>query len=189
MVDESDDSPIKGATVKATQSDGKLVGQTRTERNGSYKIVGLPIGATLSVIYTKDPTYSPDQHEIVVSAAQDGHILLLHGDHSYYERTAAKIRAKVDLVPAPKQQQAWESEWRAIEGSRIRPAAKGWIAQGLQSSAPEALRESSLFSAYASADTNTLQLLEHVGSSGRPAVANNVSPLIINNIMTTEKHI
>jgi hypothetical protein len=185
VLDDADDSPIGGASVKAVRTDGKMLAHTVSEANGKYKIENLPIGLKLTVTYAKDPIYSSDQHEIIVSATQDGRIVLLQGDQAYYEKMAAKIRAKAVSVAVSERTEVWQSEWRAVAQSPVRPAAKAWIARALLPNAPESLKKVPLFAAYASEDLNFLKAVENRPSSGE-ILANNVSPLIIDNMITTQ---
>jgi hypothetical protein len=130
-----------------------------SDLDGSYKMDGLPVHTKFKVTYQKQG-YMPDEHELTVTAEQEGRLLNLHGTAAYYERKALNIKAQLSRVPGPQQEQAWAAEWTKIANAPLPPAAKGSIARALQNSAPPSLQKTLLFSAYAQADPNVLEKLD-----------------------------
>jgi len=161
VVDDADDTAVVGASVQAAQVDGQVAVSTVSDRDGKYRIPGLPAGAKFMVTYTKQG-YVADAHSVEVTAVQDGRIWKQNGDRAYYERKAAKINAIVAEASPDRQQQVWDEEFRAVAKTSIKASAKGWIARAMLSGAPDSIRKSSLFEAYASADPAVLKRLDRM---------------------------
>lgn len=159
VVDDADDAAVPGASIQASKSDGTVVASATSGQDGSYRMRDLSSGARLVVTFEKDG-YAADAHPVRVTAKQDGRVLKLNGDKAYYERKAARIGAIVAQASGEQQQQAWDAQFMAIVRKPIPPSAKGLITRAMLSGAPESIKKSALFEAYATASPAMLKRLD-----------------------------
>jgi hypothetical protein len=169
VVDDANENPVPGATVLATEIGGKIVVTKISEKDGSFKMENLPAQTKFNVTYSKQG-YISDQHDIVVTAEQNGRLVDLNGTSGYYQKLGESINANLKNLSGPQRDQAWAAEWSRIASAPIPPTAKGTIARSLLSRAPDSLDGIYLFHAYAKADPKTLNKLDVLNPAlGQPS--------------------
>lgn len=191
VTDGADHAGLFGVTISVMDSNGeKAHDPIITDTDGTYRVDGLTVGTTYSVIYSKDDEgYALQERTVTATQEENLKLRKRRGSDAYLNQTAVTFSDDIKALAPEKQADGFAQAWEQLRSSGVSAESLAIIASKVSPRlANLKLKSPSSFVEYSNADPKRLHKAEEAfQSKSTPPDSTGISPMIYEDIGASER--